>query len=440
MISGLSKRTKPMKILQMNEQKHIFYQCIVIAIVFILTNILSYLYQDNTSFTSGKGFDMEYYYEVAEQISDGEMPISKAPFVYRLGTPFLAAIASSGNLTASFKYINFAANIIIIILLAVLFSLYISNWKLRALFVSLYIVSWHAQVRLFYFYPIHTDYWALVFIFSLLIFIYYIGEKGKASLILPMALVTFIGVFFREIVLVPAAALIFINNPFKFETKPKFRLESFSGPKLTTAIPFVAGVIGLIIVHLIATPNNDYSAVYQIFKWGYRKAMFVYFLAWCIAYGPVLFLLIYNWKSALRYLTEKQYFLFYLVAFIFLSWVGGTDTLRFVYWAMPVVYILLALAIREKHSILSSYPLIALLIVTQAIAMRLFWILPDFMHEFPRQYPLLTIMSNNFRTLDLWTFHGDKFVNAVACVEYIILGSIILLWMYRREKQLGRGG
>ncbi len=418
-------------------KKHIYYQSLAIAFVFILTNLLSYLYQGQTSFTAEKNFDMDYYYEIAEQISHGEMPVSGAPYVFRLGTPYLAAITSSGDLKTSFEYVNFAANILLVILLTVLFTLYIDSWKLRALFVSLYIVTWHAQVRLFYFYPIHTDYWALVFIFALLVFIYYIGEKGKMSLIIPMALLTFIGAFFREIVLVPAAALMFINNPVKFKTKPKFRYVSFNRPSITTAIPFMAGIIGLVIVHFIATSNNDYSSMYNIFKWGYRKPMFVYFLAWCIAFGPVIFLLVYNWRSSLKYLSEKQYFLFYFIAFILLSWVGGTDTLRFVYWTMPVVYILIARTIMQKSSILESKPLVTLLIVTQAIAMRLFWILPDFTLDFPKKYPFLTIMSNEFRTIDLWTFHGDKFVNAVACVEYIILGGIILFWMYKREK--GRG-
>lgn len=70
---------------------------IAVTMAFALINIACQVFQEPLSYVELvkiEVFDSTYYYEMAEQLSQGESPESDAPFVYRIGTPLLIALFS----------------------------------------------------------------------------------------------------------------------------------------------------------------------------------------------------------------------------------------------------------------------------------------------------------------------------------------------------------
>ena len=78
----------------------------LILIVFILVNIQSIFYQSQISYNNGQGWDGVEYYKTAQAFKDNIKPLAKAPFVYRIGTPYLAQLTSPSDINFGFKTVN----------------------------------------------------------------------------------------------------------------------------------------------------------------------------------------------------------------------------------------------------------------------------------------------------------------------------------------------
>src|SRR6185436_8762939 len=67
----------------------------------------------------------------------------------------------------------------------------------------------------------------------------------------------------------------------------------------------------------------------------------------------------------------------YIFLFTILAIVGGHDTERYLFWAMPVVYLLVAQAmVRHRQALHNTY-FAAALILAQAVSARVFWGIPS---------------------------------------------------------------
>ena len=91
-----------------------------------------------------------------------------------------------------------------------------------------------------------------------------------------------------------------------------------------------------------------------------------------------------------------------------LSWIGGSDTEKFMFWAMPVIYLLIGLGIQSNPQVFQSRLLVLLLAASTICSMRWFWVVPDYPNSFATPYPILSILSNHFQYLDLWSFFAER--------------------------------
>jgi hypothetical protein len=95
----------------------------------------------------GRGWDGAPYYSVAEQLSAGKPPVEEAPFVYRIGTPLLAALVSPGDLMAGFIVINAAANALTAMLFLLWLRIHPPDRSIRRALFTPFAVMWHAPIR-----------------------------------------------------------------------------------------------------------------------------------------------------------------------------------------------------------------------------------------------------------------------------------------------------
>jgi len=422
------------------------FEVLIILAVLLATNIASQVYQLHITYNNGQSFDGVYYDTVAYQLSVGMQPSSDAPFVYRLGTPFLVSLFYKDHLLFGFKVINIIANVLGVILLMVWLRLYLNDWRIRTLLVVLFITQWHGPVRFTYYDPTYTDPWLFVFLLIGLIGMQKIKDRPGLIAVGLLGLVSFIGVIFREVVLIIPIALAFISNPLPlWQDKPiaeplaqvKRIIKKVYYPFL---FPFVLGIAALLLVKSIASQSNDYSFTKAALDWAYDKPALTYLHAYFITYGPLLLLAVYSWRRVYDFLCQNQFMLVFLLGFMLLGWIGGSDTERFLYWAMPVVYLLIGIAIQENKSLLNNPWLILVLAAATVCSQRLFWTVPDYPNAFVTPLPILSILSNKFQYLDLWSWFAQRSIQVISLAEYLALSAILLVWLRLRAGRIKVAG
>ena len=103
---------------------------------------------------------------------------------------------------------------------------------------------------------------------------------------------------------------------------------------------------------------------------------------------------------------------------------------------MPVVYLVIGIEIVENINLFRSPLLILLLVGSTVCSLRLFWSVPDYPNAFVTPFPILSILSNKFQYLDLWSYFAERSIQVNSLAEYIILGGVILVWFKRRMDKL----
>ena len=338
--------------------------------------------------------------------------------------------------------INIIANLISVVLFTLWLRLYLRDWRIRIFLVTLFITQWHGPVRFTYYDPTYTDPWLYVFLLAGLIAIQHVKTKPGLLSVLWVGLITFVGVLFREIVMILPVSLAFITNPLSGWSELSLPIDwrqvfaLLKKPYYLCLLPLLLGIAGFLIVRNAATQYNDYSFITTAIDWAYNKPILTYFHAYYITFGPLLILLIFSFRRSVRFLWENQFLLVFLVGMMLMGWISGSDTERFLYWAAPVVYLLIGLFLQEDWHLLKSPWLIALLAASTICSQRLFWIVPDYPNNDPTPVPIFSILSSRFQYLDLWSFFAERNVQMISFLEYLLLTAIVLIWLALRQKSI----
>ena len=416
-------------------RQHIF-EFLIIFMTFIVINLLSFSFQEQISFNNGKGWDGQFYYKVAEDFSRWQSPQAAAPFVYRIGTPFLASLLFKDDLLFSFKITNLIANTFLIVLLIIWLQLYITDWRIRVLLNILFLTQWHGPIRFVHFYPVYTDPWTFVALLAGLIGIHKGRTDATLTVMCGLSLITLVGVMIREIAIVVSVALLFSMNPVTWDRNSVFSVRMVNRLPLMYFIPFMFGLLGLAGVHILATHTNDYSFLRTAVHCAYDKPLLKYVHAWFVGFGPIIIFLVHHWRQALAFLINHQFHFVYLIAIALLGWIGGSDTERFLYWAMPIIYVLIGKGLESNTWLLQSPLLIIVLGLSQCISQRLIWTIPDYPNTFSHSFPILTPIGSKVPYFDLWSYHGELLIQFISLCQYLLLGLVLLLWLNHRARRL----
>jgi len=402
--------------------------------LFMAVNALAMAFQQPITWNDGWGFDDGIFYQqVADQFAHGRPIVGQAPFVYRIGTPVLAAVLAPGNLMLGFKLCNVLANLAATVLMVIWLRRHVPSPALRVGLVALFLTHWLGPVRSVWFYPAISDPWLFAFLFGGLILIDRYRASGSRRDLLLLAALSFVGSAFREVVLVVALALPFAHGPLlPWRGVPAFLRQL----RPLTFLPLAAGLLGLLLVRRYVAQENDYAFAATALGWLYAKPPATLLLGVFNAFGPLLFLIVWNWRGAWRHLTMNQHLLVYLAAMVMLAWMGGMDNERLMYWCMPVVYLLLARAVVDLGPTLRSAGLLALLLAGQSLAHRLWWTTPDFVRDdTTSSWLLLAPLGAHVRYLDLLSFHMGHPRCLLTLAQYALFGLVVLEWLRHRASR-----
>lgn len=412
----------------------------IYGLLFLVTITLSDYYQTPISLHNGKGWDGEHYYRIAEQFANHEEIRVEAPFCYRIGNPILAAFFDKHDPLSGFKVSNSVANVFTLIFFAILVRAFIPHPLIRIGLVVLLLTHWLGPFRFISYYPASNDNFYHFFVLLGLVAIQLSKTRPTTATIL-LSISTAVGVIFRETVLLVAFAYPFVCNPIRFDRIAKLvrcRLsDAVAFPRFSYYVPAILGLSSLLYLHLVLIhpADSSYSFITSIYLWAYEKPFPTFIQAAFVVFGPALALIAFDWRNSWCFLKSHQHLLAFLVASFLLIYVGGNDTERYWYGTMAVIYILIGKAIIDLTPALMSLPLALFLICTQSVCHRLFWTLPDFPNTISTPFPILTIPSNAFQYLDLYSFHGERRIEALILIQYVVLSAIILICLVYRTKK-----
>jgi hypothetical protein len=412
-------------------------EVVVVALVFVVVNLSAAAFQDPLSFEENVGWDGFFYRRMAIQLSGGDLPRVDAPFVYRIGTPWLAALVPGDDVLTGFRVVNLLANVLAVVLLMLFLRSYIESWRVRALLLVLYMANWLAPTRFLYFMPIYTDPWDMVFVFAGFLAVARAKDLTRRALVL--AIITFVGVWFREDVLLLPLALLFgwFASPFVSPDRHGERRPSLRLPPTALWLPLAAGGVAYAGTHLLATPTNDYTYADAAAFWAFQKPLLGLLLAWFITFGPILGLALFDWRHAVLFLRRNGFFLGYLLGAAAFAWIGGATTERFLLWSTPIALLLVGRAI-ERHARLlrSSLVVVGALVVAQVLAYRLFWVVPDWPSTAASPVPVFQLLTNHAQYEDLWSWSLSTRIRSAYVLEYaaFVIGTVA--WLRYRSREL----
>ncbi len=403
-------------------------ELIITILIIVIVNLFSYLFQSPITNNDGKGMDGVEYYKVAEDFVNNKTPEAKAPFVYRIGTPYLVSFFFENDLLNGFKTINIIAGSFIPIMLLFWISLFYNSSFLRILPVVLFSLTWHSPLRLSWYYPVHSDPIAVLILLKLLFLLYLVSKDESKYIIfnqnllqISFILLTFIGVFFREICVIPAFIFSLKAINFDITNLKSFKFDNFKRIQYIYLIPLIFGIFGIIITHILVNPIGSYSFLGALGLWIYQKSIVMNFHALIIAFGPIIYIIFFTYLDAWNFLKKEKDLLVFLIIILFLSFAGGSDTERIIYWSFPIVYLLIINSIIKNKEKVVNILFLSIITLGQIINMRIFLTTPDYPNNYSSVLPILTPIANKFPFLDLFTMHGYWKVNVLSFFEYIIL-------------------
>ena len=416
-------------------------ELLLAAALFLLADLAIAATQPLIAVNGGKGYDGASYYRVAEQLVAGTRPTEEAPFVYRLGTPFLAATIAPRDLISGFTIVNAAANAVTAMVFFLWLRPFVPDLRIRLALLAAFVLMWHGPIRFFHFYPVSAEHLTYAVNMVGLAGAYALRDRISLRLVGALAVLALAGAAIRETTLLASAALPFVRDPLRLARRiPTAPIVLF--------LPIAAGAVALVAVHGAATQTNSFGFMQAIVVWLTEKSPLVYALGWWIGYGPLLALPIITWRSTLAFLASNQLLAAFLAACAVLGWVGGQDTERYVFWAAPVVFVLIGRAIPEILA-LGSRAVLILVFAAQAVAERVALVIPQ-----PAEFDPVTLdrdrhvdflvaltpLGGRVEYFDLWSFWMPRLAKVILLGEYVGLFVLIAGAVAFRSARTRRSG
>lgn len=402
---------------------------LVAIVLFILLNLLFSTFQKPITYNDGLGWDGVYYAKITQDFRNGLPPQTVQPFVNRIGVPLLGSLLNF-DIIASWRFLNIIANFFLIILLHFFLSLFFRQQWLRFILILFFLLPFHSYVRVNFFNPVSTDSWCMIFLILGIIVIHRLRTHGwRATSVFLLSLITFIGVFFREVVVVLPFVALFVHNPVKINSE-KHRRLCIILPPASAVLPILSAILALILVKILVVPSTNTTLLGTAVSCLYGKSFPDYILSWFIAFGPILIFPIIELRKSIKFLLDNQYLMVYLISFSILGWIGGSATYRILKWGLPVVFILVGLTLQRNMSVLRrNYPFAFVFFLSYLVSQRVFWVLPDYPGGEFSLLVFLTPLTGNPPLLDIIGM-GSGIVNMLSLATYLLWSTFLVLMLH----------
>lgn len=405
--------------------------------------------------------DARQYYRMEKEFETGQPVIAAAPFVFRIGTPWVAAVASpfvyrvtpswldktievsTGMIKVTpFYLVNIAGAFAALILLIVYLRHFVESAGIRLLLATMWMCEWWAPARYVYFYPANVEPLFIVFLLAALLLIEGTRDRPSAMAVTLLALLAFVGTLLRESAIL-VAVVFACHRLFKPSRGRSWLDVAFA------LVPLLTSILALACTRLVGTPTGPYAPWAEPLKMLQQKPLFTWVLAWFFTFGPAsLALIALNGPQGRELLRSRPYLAVFLAGCGVLAFLGGTDTERILGWAAPVVYVLVGRAIERTRTILAGAPaLVCALGLAQIVSERILWTIPIGADNTGKLSDLdvswasasevfdrLFVVSSHYG--NLWSFWGSRILHGCILAFDVSLVIVVAIVVRRRASRL----
>ena len=404
------------------------YSYVIVLLVFIIGLWLNICYQGLIDANEGQGHDGVHYYKLTEQMIHKTELIGKSPYLYRLGTPFLVSLLPYDIFT-NFLIVNHISTLIGCLLLLYWLSLHFKK-KTTGLLVTLGLMAnWNFYLRYIQYYPTTCDPLAFIFVILILITLRRFIKSGKKKHAITACSLIFLGVFFREFILVFSFIFLFTHQPFDVKKIFFINWNLLSKNKYWFLLAFSVGVLGNLIAHkLVTTLPSYYSPLKALVSCMERKTIFSLLSGFFNIVGPFVLFPFLFWNQTKAFITKNHDLLIICVLAIGVIWFTGGDTERFVIWFFPVLILPIGLVVEENLGFKSHLSFWIPIAIVMVFTLRLFWQIPSATIETPNsEIPVFNTFQSNF--VNMLSFHGTQKFRFIIIAQQLLVFAYVFLWI-----------
>jgi hypothetical protein len=335
-----------------------------IMLVLLVQMVTYSVYQPQIANGGGRGDDGITYGAVADQLLSGQSIYGDAPFVYRMGAPWIAAKYAhffQVSVDEAFRQSN------LIMLAFVLSAIYLlalrfANPVFAAIAAILYSLPYWSYTRMVWFYPVHSDLpWLILMLVSLCMIVWWPSGRPSARWVAGFAMICFLHPITREIGLLTPILWITSQAWFRHHLSQKVLtddppFDAMPPPhdvrraKLLAVLFMCCSLGGIAVTRELAfntagftLDGVPYGLTVAVFQSIQNTTLWQYLWSFLLAYGGPLIALfiVYHryWRSRV---AQTPALIGYWGAVCLLALIGGVNTIRFLTWASPVVLIFIA--------------------------------------------------------------------------------------------------
>jgi hypothetical protein len=408
-------------------------------LILIAASILLFLFFQQTqsplSHRGGMGWDGEHYFKIAQQIIDDTPIVGAGPLVFRIGTPALVAmlvkLGLAEDIMEGFFYINILFSFANIFVVYFIISQFVKPWA-ALIGGMLYPLHWISVARYTFFTALWTDPGGLFFLYLGLAAMIVLHQRyGALSIVL--TIITFVGVLFREFVLMlPVLFMLIQLSPKMMLSAVKSRSwGEFTRLAPTILPPIIAGLIAVFLIQMLAEPQTSQrywkTAMYTL--WTNSPQFYLYTIFATLGIAIIFPLL--QAGFVIRYLKEQPLMFYALSIFLIAGFMGGDNNEKYLGWAFPFLFIVVVKSVAEEG--IPKWAMAALLIFYIVLVCRLPWPIPDHRYEAISPFPIFTYLTGEFRFSDLFVMHARRNVSGIIFYQYVVTcAGLMLIMRYRK--------
>jgi hypothetical protein len=335
------------------------------------------LTQELIAYGDGHPYDAKQYIRMAAEVARNETISAEAPFVYRVGLPWLVGQLFPHDLLQGFRFLNLGFAVLTLLVLYAFLLQFTRSTLVLVIALLLFVANPLGPFRLTHLYPGLTDAPAL-FLMLVMLLIHQVWPQPGVPKMLALVGLSLTGALVREITLVsPLAILVATCTTSQIWLRKNW--PSCVRPILLSVVPVAIGALGILYARLAVVPDGEFPiGLLDNAKRNFHNPSLVLLSAF-VSFGPIVALLVVQPRTVWDFLRYRIDLLTYLIVIGALSLFGGTTTDRLMYWTFPAVLPLLAVSIERALKIRrTTYALMLVisLAVAQTLAFRAFSTLP----------------------------------------------------------------
>ncbi|HQQ64293.1 MAG TPA: hypothetical protein PLF22_12075 [Pseudomonadales bacterium] len=383
--------------------------------------------QSPISESGGFGWDGSVYHEMAVDLAEQKPLVGPiAPFIYRVGVPWLVAEFFPQNMLDGFFCINAVFACAASLFLFLLMDGVIVSGRIKALVILLFVTHWQNPARYIAHYPAYVDPAMIAFALAGLCVLRAIRNNSVSRLLLLVlfCVITVLGTLCRETFFIVAVAALFSGNHFSAGTPLFLSFRSVLKNDAILCLPVLLSMATIAATHYaipVSDPHNYYDTT---LVWLYKKGLGQILYSAFMSFGLFIPWIIYFRRVSLRFFARNQEVACFLFGCCAIAYLGGSDTNRFFSWASPVLCLLCgAILDRIEKQGVAFWSVFSLFMVGQALANRLFLLVPDSTDK-GSPVMLLTPLANHFDYSLVLPEYASVPVASTIVLQWIVVSAI----------------